>query len=274
MKTQIEDGLTQRQRNERDYHREHATSQWRLLQEPFSFDVLDRPARRWWNAYWHMYSLIESIPLRGSRALVVGCGFGEDALRLARLGAEVHAFDLSRESLEIADALARREGLEIEFAEMPAEALAYDDSVFDFVLARDILHHVDIPRSLRELVRVSRPGARYLLNEIYSHSSTERLRRSRFVEQVLYPRMRRFIYGTDRPYITQDERKLTEADLDLCRGALGRFDTEEYFNFIVNRILPDRFDAVAQLDRGLLKRLSGASRRLGGRVLITGTVAK
>ena len=48
---------------------------------------------------------------REKNVLVVGCGFGDDALYLAKLGANVCAFDLSPDSLSIARALAEREGL-------------------------------------------------------------------------------------------------------------------------------------------------------------------
>ena len=151
--------LTERQRNELEYHREHAREKAALLNEPFSWDVLDRPARRWWNAYWQMYAHLDDLRLKGKRVLVVGCGFGDDALRLAKLGADVYAFDLSPDALLIARALANRERLAIAFDEMPAETLKYEADFFDCVVARDILHHVEIPLSLSEMCRVAKPEA-------------------------------------------------------------------------------------------------------------------
>jgi 2-polyprenyl-3-methyl-5-hydroxy-6-metoxy-1,4-benzoquinol methylase len=146
----MEQPLTDRQRREVEYHRERAKEHARLLDRPFSWEVLDRPARRWWNAYWQMYAYLSSVGITGRRVLVIGCGFGDDALRLAKLGADVHAFDLSPESVALAKALADREGLRVHFEEMPAETLRYEDDFFDVVLARDIVHHVDIPvRSTR-----------------------------------------------------------------------------------------------------------------------------
>ena len=107
-------------------------------------------------------------------------------------------------------ALADREGLNVSFEEMPAEMLRYDDNFFDFVIARDILHHVDIPLTMGEIIRVSKPNALLVVNEIYSHSFTNRIRHSAVVTKILYPRMQRIIYGEGKPYITQDERKLSE----------------------------------------------------------------
>lgn len=266
--------LTERQKRELEYHREHATTHEALLGEPFSWDVLDRPYRRWWNAYWQMYAHLTSLGLKGKRVLVVGCGFGDDALRLAKLGAEVHAFDLSPELLALAVRMAQREGLRISFAQMQAEALTYESDFFDCIVARDILHHVDIPLAMREICRVSKSGAVLVVNEIYSHSFTNHLRHSALVTKVLYPRMQRFIYGKGHPYITEDERKLSEADLQMIKKALRRRDVEKYFNFLVTRILPDKYEALVKADRLLLVMLKPLAHLLAGRVLLSGHVSK
>ena len=205
--------LTDRQQRELDYHREHSKLHQSVLSKPFSWDVLHHPGRRWWNAYWGMYDYLVKCDVKDKKVLVVGCGFGDDALRLAKLGADVSAFDLSPDSLQIAKALAFREGLTITFDEMPAEKMSYQDNSFDYILARDILHHVDIPGTMGEIVRVAKPDSIFLVNEIYSHSFTDTIRHSALVEKVLYPKMRRLIYGPGKPYITEDERKLSEADI-------------------------------------------------------------
>jgi ubiquinone/menaquinone biosynthesis C-methylase UbiE len=266
--------LTDRQQRELDYHREHAKDYKRVLDAPFSWDVLDRPERRWWNAYWGMFAYLVHCDLKGKQVLVVGCGFGDDALRLAKLGARVSAFDLSPDSLQIAKGLALREGLDIAFEEMPAERMRYADNSFDFIVARDILHHVDIAPTMREIVRVAKPDATFVVNEIYSHSWTDKLRRSHFVEAVLYPRMRSLIYGPGKPYITEDERKLTEADLRLITQPLRDFTFMKYFNFLVTRIVPDRYDGLAKLDRLLMRLFKPAGPWLAGRVLFSARVAK
>lgn len=266
--------LTERQQRELDYHREHARQHQEILSTAFSWDVLQNPWRRWWNQYWQMYALLQAYDLNGKNVLVVGCGFGDDALRLAKLGAKVSAFDLSPDSLAIARALALREGLQIDFREMPAEQLTYADSTFDYIVARDILHHVDIPVAMREIVRVARPDALFIVNEIYTHSLTDRVRRSRFVETVLYPAMQRFIYGPDKPYITEDERKLTERDLKLIREPLQAPSVLRHFNFFVTRLIPDRFVFFAKLDQILLRVLRPIAHLLAGRILFSARIHK
>lgn len=270
----MNDLLTARQQRELDYHRGHAHLHEQRVDAPFSFAVLEHPEKRWWNAYWSMFAFFVQRDLTGQRVLVVGCGFGDDALRLAKLGAQVSAFDLSPDSLRIAAALAAREGLSIEFGEMPAEAMRYPDSRFDCIVCRDILHHVDIPATMAEIVRVAKPGALLVVDEIYSHSLTDRIRHARLVERVLYPRLRRFVYGPGKPYITADERKLSEHDLLVITQPLQKPLLKRYFNFLVTRIVPDRYATLARLDRVLLCCLRPCARLLAGRVLLVAPIAK
>ncbi len=266
--------LTERQQNELEYHRQHAVKKQQLLTQPFSWDVLDKPCRRWWNAYWSMYAQLARLDLAGKRVLVVGCGYGKDALPLAKLGAAVHAFDLSPDLLSIARALAKREGLHVVFEEMPAESLTYDDNYFDTVVAADIMHHVDIQAAMGQIQRVARPGAVFVMNEVYSHSITNLVRRSVLVEKVLYPRMRRFIYGSRRPYISPGERKLNEGDVRMIAKWLSPDCRKEYYYCFVTRLVPARYVIVAKCDRLLLILLRLLAPVLGGRVLVVGNVAK
>lgn len=261
---------TERQEREIDYHREHAKTNAALLQQYMSYDVLF--GRRWWNAYWEMFYAIRKNGVQGKRVLVVGCGFGDDAVRIARLGADVDAFDLSPDLLNIARQIGRREVARVRFHELPAEALTFDDATFDVVVARDILHHCDVPKTLAEMRRVSKPGALWVVNEIYSHSITEVVRRSWLVENMLYGAMRRFIYGSDKPYITEDERKLNESEISAVLENLSA--TTRYFNFLVTRVIPDKWSAMAKVDRALLMALKPFARYLAGRALIVGRVER
>lgn len=266
--------LTERQQRELDYHREHAKEHKRILAAPFAWDVLQHPGRRWWNAYWQMYASLLTCDLKDKHVLVVGCGFGDDALRLSKLGARVSAFDLSPDSLQIAKDLAVREGLTIDFQEMPAERMQYADSSFDYIIARDILHHVDIPLTMKEIQRVARPDALLVVNEIYSHSITDKIRHSSLVEKIIYPRMRKVIYGPGKPYITEDERKLSELDLKEITEPLREPESLKYFDFIVTRLVPDRLDFLAKLDQLLLRALRPIGSLLAGRVLLSARIRK
>jgi ubiquinone/menaquinone biosynthesis C-methylase UbiE len=263
-----------RQNREIEYHRQHAEKNRHIIDLPFSFEVLEQPGRRWWNAYWTMFAILSKYDLKGKRVLVVGCGFGDDALRLAKLGAEVYAFDLSEDSLSIAKHLAIRECLKVTFDQMPAEALRYPDCSFDYIVARDILHHVDISKTMAELARVAKPNALFVINEIYSHSVTDRIRQSTFVAKFLYPRMRDFIYGKGKEYITEDERKLSEYDLAVIQKPLRSPETKIHFNFVVTRLIPEKSDFLAKVDRIALWLLRPLAPLFAGRVIFAARIQK
>ena len=142
-----EDDYTARQLRELEYHSDRAKEYRHLADQPTGYEVALSDVRRWWNPYWALYSYLRGLDLQGKSVLVIGCGFGEDALRVAKLGADVHAFDLSPESIEIAQERARRDSLAIDFRVAPAEKLPYEDGLFDVVLAHDVLHHCDVVHS-------------------------------------------------------------------------------------------------------------------------------
>ena len=263
----IETNLSERQQRELEYHREHADKNKHILNEPFNYDVIEESERRWWNQYWAMFTYLLDTDLSNKHVLVVGCGFGSDAINLAKAGAKVSAFDLSPESLEIAAALAEREGLEIDFQAMPAEKLNYPDDTFDIVVARDILHHVDIPDVVREIKRVAKQDGLLCFNEVYSHSIMHRIRYSRFIDKWLYPKMVSIIYS-DGVYITDDEERLTEKEVSLLLSEMKEVETRKYFNAVVTRLVPDRFKLISKVDQLLLKYLPFIAPLLGSRVLV------
>ena len=259
--------LTDRQQRELAYHAEHAKHH-----EPYiEFDVVSSPKRRWWNAYWDTWTQLVRMQLRSKRVLVVGCGDGGDAIYFAYAGARVEAFDLSPDMLAIARHTASEHGLNIGFSEAPAESMPYGDGSFDLIYVRDILHHVDIPATMAEIVRVSKPGATLVLNEIYSHSITNKIRYSWLVDKALYRLMRQFVYGTDKPYITEDERKMSEKDIAIVRSHMLS-QQSKYFNFIVTRVVPDSIPLLSKCDRILLWVFGGLGRYLAGRIVMIGPV--
>jgi 2-polyprenyl-3-methyl-5-hydroxy-6-metoxy-1,4-benzoquinol methylase len=267
------DNYTDRQLRELEYHREHAKKYRHLVEQPTDYAVVLSAERRWWNPYWSLYSYLRGLDLQGKRVPVIGCGFGEDALRVAKLGANVHAFDLSPESIEIARERARRDSLSIDFRVAPAEKLPYEEGLFDVVLAHDVLHHCDVAPTVAEIRRVIKVGGLFVVSEVYSHSFTENVRRSNWVEHVLYPRMKRLIYGSREPYITSDERKMSEHDMRKVMALMSTVSHRAYFNFLVRRIFPDQV-WISQIDCCFMRCFPWLGPFLGGRILVAGTVGK
>lgn len=107
-------------------------------------------------------SICEAVDVTaGSRVLDVAAGNGNASLAAARRGCEVVAIDYVPSLLEQLDARAAAEGLTVISQEGDAEALAFDDESFDFVLSTvGVMFAPDQPTAGAELVRVCRRGGR------------------------------------------------------------------------------------------------------------------
>lgn len=267
--------LDERQRRERDYHVEFARRHLDKIAQPVLLDVIESGPRRPWNGLWTAYDLLMTEDLVGKRVLVPGCGFGDDAVRLAKLGADVYAFDLSPEVLEIARQRAARMGkTDIHFSEMAAEDLGYSDDFFDLIFFNDMLHHVNIPNAAAEARRVLKSGGKVVVNELYTHSWLQRIRESRLVSRIFYPRMVRFIYRTDQTYITLDERKINEQELAVLESILQTGFHCQYRLLLEGRLFPSNWLRIAKLDGAILSAVGRAGRIFAGRFVLKGAVAK
>lgn len=275
MTTPALDELTDRQRRELEYHRGHAAKLRDSMTRRVPLGAVRDTRRRWWNAYWSAYTLIRQLDLAGKRALVPGCGIGDDAVMIASTGALVSAFDLSPDIIDIArHRAALHDGIQVEYATMAAEKLDYPDDTFDLVFFVDILHHVDIAATMREVRRVAKPGARVIGDELYTHSALQRIRTSRVVTNTLHPLMEHYIYRGDA-YITEDEHKIDEDELAIVRETFADRWTEQYFGVLQGRILPiTDWNLPSQLDRLTLMALGRLGRFLAARIVFTGLVVK
>lgn len=98
--------------------------------------------------------------LTDKRVLEYGCGEGWITSDLARMGANVCAFDISQQAIETAKQhLVSLNLMErCRLAVMPAERLTFDDNYFDVAVGFAIIHHLELPKALAELHRVLKPG--------------------------------------------------------------------------------------------------------------------
>ena len=98
-------------------------------------------------------------------ALEIGSGTGFFLLNLKQAGVldEGHVTDLSPGMVEVAIRNGRALGFEVEGRVADAECLPYPDSSFDLVVGHAVLHHVpDLDTAMREVLRVLRPGGRFV----------------------------------------------------------------------------------------------------------------
>jgi ubiquinone/menaquinone biosynthesis C-methylase UbiE len=111
-------------------------------------------------------ALVEIAAARpGLHVLDVACGTGAPALQLARRvgpGGRVVAIDIAAEPLKIAAARAGERGLSnVRFESADVHQLPFAESEFDLVTSRfGVMFFADLPRALREIHRVLRPGGR------------------------------------------------------------------------------------------------------------------
>ncbi|MEO6879863.1 MAG: class I SAM-dependent methyltransferase [Mycobacteriaceae bacterium] len=107
----------------------------------------------------------DAAALPYGRALELGCGTGFFLLNLmltgvARTGSVT---DLSPGMVEVALANAASLDLDVDGRVADAETIPYDDDAFDLVVGHAVLHHIpDVEESLREVLRVLKPGGRFV----------------------------------------------------------------------------------------------------------------
>ena len=114
--------------------------------------------------------------IRGRRALVVGCGGGQDVVALMRMGAVAVGIDPSSAQIDYARKYAARHDADnASFAVAGAEDLSrFDDESFDLVVSSHALNYVlALEHALAEVHRVLRGGGEFSFS--VSHPLTARV---------------------------------------------------------------------------------------------------
>jgi SAM-dependent methyltransferase len=95
-----------------------------------------------------------------ARIVEVGCGTGQMSLFLATAERQVVGADLTRASLELGAAAARRFGVDqVRFVETDLRRAGLREGAFDVVYSSGVLHHTPDPRaSFAALAKLARPG--------------------------------------------------------------------------------------------------------------------
>ncbi len=98
-------------------------------------------------------------------ALELGSGTGFFLLNLMQAGVAARGYlsDISPGMVEVAVRNGARLGLDVDGRVADAEELPYADASMDLVVGHAVLHHVpDVEQALREVLRVLRPGGRFV----------------------------------------------------------------------------------------------------------------
>ncbi len=179
-------------------------------------------------------------------ALEYGCGPGGIGFALAEAGAQVTGIDISAVAIEQAKEETLERGLTIDFHEMNAEDLSFEDEAFDLVCGSGILHHLDIDQGCREVARVLRPDGFAVFTEPLGHNPLINWYRNRT------PEMR-----------SDDEHPILRSDLATFERYFGSVRTA-FFDLSSLALVPAR--NASFFDGGLraAHRLDAAMFRLPG----------
>ena len=106
-------------------------------------------------------------PLKGLRAVDVGCGAGLLSEPLARLGAEVTAIDAAGENIAAARRHAEAGGVDIDYRQATAADLVAAGEHFDLVVCMEVIEHVpDQPALIADCVDLAKPGGLLALSTL------------------------------------------------------------------------------------------------------------
>lgn len=111
--------------------------------------------------------LTQDLPLKGLRILDIGCGGGLLSEPMARLGATVVGADAAAGNIPVAQVHAQAQGLEIDYRNTTAEAIAESGERFDVVLNMEVVEHVADPQGfLSACNTLLKPGGLMLCSTI------------------------------------------------------------------------------------------------------------
>jgi SAM-dependent methyltransferase len=99
---------------------------------------------------------------RGRRVLEVGCGQGAMASLWAERGAKLTAVDLNPDAVAATRERFAQRTLPGDILRVDGRNLPFEDRSFEYVYSWGVLHHSpNLPQSMRELMRVLRPGGEF-----------------------------------------------------------------------------------------------------------------
>jgi 2-polyprenyl-3-methyl-5-hydroxy-6-metoxy-1,4-benzoquinol methylase len=225
---------------------------------PVMFRKYAEPTELW---DWRQMAAVLLGDLAGKELLDYGCGMGEEAVYLAKLGARVTAIDISEVGIATLQRRAEYHRLDIRAFEMRCDPTSFPDGSFDRIHGMGILHHVGIDAALAEVRRLLRPGGiGVFLEPMGDHPRIEAakellLKRARFVGEFVD--------------VTDHEHNLTWRGIEDATRRFSRALSYPYhLLYRLRRFLPKPgWDAVRRLDHALLAVGPGLRRYAGAVVL-------
>jgi ubiquinone/menaquinone biosynthesis C-methylase UbiE len=228
-----------------------------LLEQPDQQELVkacyyDRPAgiaaqRFWQSEEWQ--ELKKYFPPSKGCALDVGAGMGVASYALARDGWQTTALEPDGSSLVGAEAirhLAKKENLDISVEQNWAEKLPFNNSLFDLVHARQVLHHAkDLEKFCEELYRVLKPDGVLVATREHVISNADQL------PEFLARHPLQQIYGGENAFMLKQYKKaLIDAGFSI-KSTLGPFDSViNYAPFTIDTLCNEMNNRASNLPGG------------------------
>ncbi|MEM6447027.1 MAG: bifunctional demethylmenaquinone methyltransferase/2-methoxy-6-polyprenyl-1,4-benzoquinol methylase UbiE [Cyanobacteria bacterium P01_D01_bin.123] len=193
---------------------------------------------------WKEMTVKWAAPVLGGHALDLCCGSGDLALRLARHvgpNGDVTGVDVSENLLAIARQRSQLQGWSNRLQWQLADALdlPFAANTFDAVTMGYGLRNVtDIPRSLREIERVLRPGARAAILDFQSSSTTHEMTTDRpahwlqqtYLTQIVEPVAGRLGLTAEYAYIRDSLQTFPDGQTQLKLSDKAGFARSSYYS--------------------------------------------
>lgn len=168
--------------------------------------------------------------VNGKRILEVGCGCGEASVYFAKHGGgDVTATDLSPGMVELAEKVAEYHQVTINGVVCSADNLPFEDGSFDIVYAANVLHHVDIESTLKEVKRVLKKDGSFVCWDPIKYNPAINV-------------YRKLANGVR----TEDERPIDRAYLKSIRDTFSHVDSKGFW--LLTNLVFARYYFVEKLD--------------------------
>lgn len=105
------------------------------------------------------------IPPEEALVLDVGCGNGDYGLAWAKAGAMVVSYEYDAGRLKTISSKMTENNLRVNLINGDAHLLPFGENIFDFIICRNLIEHVDRPQRLvEEIIRALKPGGKIILS--------------------------------------------------------------------------------------------------------------
>lgn len=128
----------------------------------WNWELVDKNSEKWNKPAHEMYYLLNEWTKNGFKDFLdVGCGFGRNAIFMAKNGFNVSAFDLSESCIQTALEKAKEQNVVLNICNADMLKMPYPDNSFDCLIAFNVISHTDgkgFKKILSEIKRILKPN--------------------------------------------------------------------------------------------------------------------